>query len=76
MHFSTEVERQRILRMREVCAIVGLSRQTLYRYMGTTPPRFPQSIKIGTSAIGWRKGAVMDYLDEREAESIQGGSVH
>jgi predicted DNA-binding transcriptional regulator AlpA len=44
--------------------------------MGMNPPLFPQSIKIGIAAVGWRRGAVMDFLDEREAESKQLQSVH
>jgi len=76
MNLSSDLDRNRILRIREVCEIVGLSRPTIYRYMGMNPPHFPPGIKIGISAVGWRKGAVLDYLEQREAESKQAQGLH
>ncbi len=76
MNEFNDADRNEIMRIRTVCKTVGLSRATLYRYMEMNPPIFPRSIKIGIAAVGWRRGAIMDFLDEREAESKQVQSVH
>jgi predicted DNA-binding transcriptional regulator AlpA len=76
MNLISSEDRNKIIRIRTVCEYVGLSRATINRYVGMDPPRFPRAIKIGISAVGWRLGAVMDFLDEREAESKQRQSIH
>lgn len=74
--FLRALDRNRILRMPEVCRIVSLSRQTLYRYMAMDPPRFPQSIKIGICAIGWSAESISQFFAERELESTKIASIH
>ena len=63
------------MRMREVCQIVGLSRATLYRLLKLG--RFPPSIRLSFSAVGWRADAVALWLTERELESAPNNySIH
>ncbi|WP_084445202.1 helix-turn-helix transcriptional regulator [Sphingomonas sp. TDK1] len=51
----------RILRLKAVLALTGLTRSTLYRKMeaGT----FPQSIQISTRCTGWRASAIERWID-------------
>jgi len=67
--FLENLSRKRILRLREVCGLVGLSRQSVYRYQATG--RFPRSVKIGISAVGWTAESISLWLTEREVDSIQ-----
>ena len=55
----------RILRPREVCRAIGLSRTTLWRRC--RDKRFPAPVRLGQNAIGWRASVVYDWLDDREA---------
>lgn len=49
-----------ILRTTELLALIGVSRMTLWRWLkaGT----FPQPIKLGTRAVGWRKAEVEEWV--------------
>ena len=52
----------RIMRVREVAAALGVSRATIYRYVDKgyiEPP-----LQIGSNAIGWRESYVMNYIAE------------
>ncbi len=51
----------RILRLKAVLALTGLTRSTLYRKMNAGT--FPASTQIGTRCIGWRESAVTCWLD-------------
>jgi len=51
----------RILRLKAVLAITGLTRSTLYRKMDAGT--FPASTQISTRCIGWRESAVTRWLD-------------
>jgi predicted DNA-binding transcriptional regulator AlpA len=74
-NFLRELDRKRVLKLRDVCKIVCLSRQTIYRYMKMNPPRFPQSVKIGVAAVGWTAESIAHFLAEREIESIKINSI-
>ncbi len=54
-----------ILRMREVLQASGASRSSIYVWMSLG--LFPQPVKIGVRAIGWRKSDVLRWLDERQS---------
>lgn len=60
----------RILRLKEVCKMVGLGRSFVYRLQ--TENRFPHSIKIGERAVGWLEDEVRMWLAERIANSRRG----
>lgn len=74
--YTQQLQRNRILRLQEVVEITGLSKATLYRYMGMNPPRFPPSIKIGISAIGFKAEAIALWIAEREIESTTINTIH
>jgi prophage regulatory protein len=58
---------QRILRLREVCALTGLRRSYIYQLQAGG--RFPQRIKLGARAVGWIEEEVQKWLADRIAES-------
>ena len=58
---------KRIMRLKEVLALVNFSRETLYRRMAAG--EFPRQKKLGggkTRAVGWRAEEVYDWLDRLE----------
>lgn len=59
----TQAVQDRILRIRAVLELTGLSRSTLYRKVqdGT----FPRQIKISERCSGWRERAVRDWMIEQ-----------
>ncbi|MCG9055148.1 AlpA family phage regulatory protein [Laribacter hongkongensis] len=63
-----EMERLRILRQRDVVAMLGISRSTLYDWMNPGSRRFnhfPAPIKIGMSAVGWKETDVVNWINSR-----------
>lgn len=69
-----EVNRNRIIRINELCYQLSISRATIYRWMSES--RFPHQIKLGTSAVGWSSVAISLWLAEREIESTPVTSIH
>ena len=55
----------RILRPREVCRAIGLSRTTLWRK--AKGGDFPAPVRLGPNSIGWRDSTVQEWLDNRES---------
>lgn len=53
----------RTLRRREVCALTGLSKSTLYARI--KDDLFPKSIRLGPKARGWREEEVLAWLAQR-----------
>lgn len=53
----------RILRRRDVEAVTGLSRSTLYVYIARR--EFPKPVKLGPWASGWRESDVQRWIEER-----------
>lgn len=56
----------KILRLKQVMAITGLARSTLYKYMVTEG--FPAQIKLGARAVGWLESEVQTWLQSRMEE--------
>ena len=56
----------KILRLKQVMAITGLARSTLYKYMVTEG--FPPQIKLGARAVGWLESEVQTWLQSRMEE--------
>jgi prophage regulatory protein len=56
-----------LLKRPEVTRRTGLSRSTLYVWMGRGA--FPKPIKLGTRSIAWRESDIEDWINEREQES-------
>ncbi|MDE0784593.1 MAG: AlpA family phage regulatory protein [Planktomarina sp.] len=52
---------QQILRRKDVEKRIGLSRSSIYAMMAEG--RFPQPIKLGLRAVGWRSDDLQRWLD-------------
>ncbi len=56
----------RLLRIREVCARVGLHRATIYR--AAASGEFPQPIAIGKRSTAWLENEIDSWIRERIRE--------
>lgn len=56
----------KILRLKEVINITGLSRSTLYDRI--TQGEFPSSISLGGNTVGWVEHEVTNWIQERITE--------
>jgi prophage regulatory protein len=52
-----------ILRLAEVIRMTGLSRSTIYNRIAQG--EFPHQVSLGGRAIGWLKGEVEDWINDR-----------
>ena len=52
-----------ILRRKDVEAVIGLSRSTIYKLMNEET--FPKAIRLGQRAVGWRLSDINNWIDER-----------
>jgi len=52
-----------ILRLRQVCERIGLSRSMVYQL--EAEQRFPPRIKIGVRAVGWIESEIQAWLEQR-----------
>lgn len=59
----------KVLRIRDVCALTGLSRSTLYAKLSPTCKQydstFPRSFKLGAASVGWNQAAVISWIKAR-----------
>lgn len=53
----------RILRVKQVCELVGLSRSSILRM--ERDGRFPSKINLSVHAVGWRESDVLAWIDQR-----------
>lgn len=60
----------RILRLKEVTALSGLSRSTIYELMKAK--NFPQAVKLGTHSVGWVESEVRDWVNHLIAARNEG----
>lgn len=56
-----------IYRRHQVETLTGLSRSSIYA--GMAQGTFPQAIKLGARAVGWRVSDLNDWLDSRKARN-------
>ncbi|WP_371435991.1 helix-turn-helix transcriptional regulator [Polaromonas sp.] len=63
----------RIIRLRELTSLIGLSRSTVYDFLSPRSPRyspdFPKPLRLGVSprsAIGWRLCEVQQWIATRQ----------
>jgi prophage regulatory protein len=54
----------RILRMREVMAVTGLSRSTIWRQVRAR--KFPPPMELSDNAIGWSESVIQKHRDSRK----------
>jgi len=60
------MEQDRVMRKKEVLAIVGLSDVSVWRQerAGT----FPKRLRLGGNSVGWLKSEIDGWLQQRAAE--------
>ena len=60
---STSVQ---ILRVKEVEAMLGVARSTIYDWMNVNSKRydasFPKKVKLGQKSVGWVEGQLVEWL--------------
>lgn len=55
----------RILRLKEVKAITGLSRSTIY--LEIAKGKFPKQIQLtGARSVGWHESAIIQWIESRQ----------
>lgn len=50
----------RILRLKEVITMTGLSRSTIYELMNAK--NFPKAVKLGRHSVGWLESEVLEWV--------------
>ncbi len=59
----------RILRIKDVCAMLGIARSTIYDWMkgdsARYDPTFPKSIPLGKSSVGWIEGQLIEWVENK-----------
>lgn len=61
---SSDEALDRVLTVKEVTQLIGLSRQHLSRM--ARDGHFPKAMQITRSRIGWRRSVILAWLQERE----------
>lgn len=56
---------ERLLRLPDVVARVGLQKSSIYEMMGRTPPAFPPPLKLSRRAVCWPASAIEAWIQER-----------
>lgn len=57
------IDPQALLRLSDVCALVGLSRSTIYNLLAES--QFPAPVRVSVRAVRWRAAEVLDWIDAR-----------
>ena len=63
-----------IIRLKDVIALTGLSRSTIYLRM--VQGKFPKKINLGSRAVGWISSEVNEWIEERIRESCILGTTN
>ena len=64
----------RILRLKDVIAMTGLSRSTIYLRM--EQGKFPEKINLGSRAVEWISSEIKEWIEERIKESRLGKTLN
>jgi prophage regulatory protein len=54
----------RIVRIKELKLLLGVSNATIYRHIKLN--KFPKPIQLSTNIVGWRLSVVEAWINERE----------
>ncbi len=72
-HYETQQHAIRILRLKQVLEITGLSRSTVYDLLNPKSPRhdasFPRSIQLTQSSVGWIASEINAWIESRIEQS-------
>lgn len=63
------MDSDRIVRMKELKIIVGLSNATIYRLIQEN--KFPKQFHLSERTVGWRLSVIMEWINERESAYIE-----
>lgn len=55
---------KRIIRQKEVCDKLGLSKATVWLYVRTRDD-FPKPIRLGANSVGWIESELDSFIDAR-----------
>ena len=58
----------KVLRLKDVIQIVGLSRSSIYALKASGS--FPKSFMLGTRAVGWSSDDIESWLNSRITNSV------
>lgn len=56
--------RPRIIRLKEVKTMTGLSRSTIYQYI--KDDLFPSQIKLGLRCVGWTENEITQWINSKK----------
>lgn len=59
----------RLIKLKEVLHITGLSRSTVYRFMSAGG--FPMKVELGGNSVAWVKSEVEEWISEKIGKKIQ-----
>ncbi|MGF1789796.1 AlpA family transcriptional regulator [Photobacterium profundum] len=54
---------KKLITLKEVIALTGLSRSTIYKYISTR--EFPQQIPIGERSVRWEDGEIQSWIKKK-----------
>lgn len=54
---------KKLITLKEVIALTGLSRSTIYKYISTR--EFPQQIPIGERSVRWEDGEIQSWIKRK-----------
>ena len=52
--------KERLMKEREVCELLGISKSTLWRWVAVK--RFPAPVRIGPRAVRWRQSEILAWM--------------
>jgi len=61
-----ESNRSELLRLKEVCQIVGLARSTIY--LAITKGSFPRPVQVGARAVRWRSSDISGWVASKRPQ--------
>ncbi len=62
----------RLLRRHEVEELTGLSRASIYRWIGDE--KFPPPVRVGAMAVRWKESDITAWIQSRPAATSNRGS--
>lgn len=66
-NFTPPAQDDRLLRAKEVCILLGISKSTLYKFI--SEGKFPKPTKLGTRTSVWRNSLVQAIIRGEEAQA-------
>lgn len=63
---NAKVSKNRVLKLKEVISVTGLSRSSIYRKI--KEKRFPRSIRLSGQSVGWLEEEIQNWIIDRIAE--------